>query len=159
MPSSCVNRMFGHLPNSIFTSRSHTSIPRVCEAAPLNVCSTSSLLAQADILIETTDFLPTRSPDFPWRLLFDSAHLLQSGFCDHATRRELFEPGTSSPPSSPKGLVWRPEILYNDLWDLDLSVRQLVRSMEIDIWPGKCLGPTLECCKPEVALHFSRTHG
>ncbi|KAF2825124.1 hypothetical protein CC86DRAFT_39279 [Ophiobolus disseminans] len=106
------------------------------------------LLSQSDVFIEQTDFLPLHSPRSSRPQLVDSLHVLQPEFCDASTRRELFEAWYKFTTFQFATNTVVLEFLSKDLWDLDLPVRQLVRNVEIDIWPGGCMFDTdLEWCK------------
>jgi len=111
------------------------------------------LLSQSDILIERTDFLPSTSLESSRPQLFDSPCLLDPRFCNEYMRRELFEAWYkfSTFQFTRNSLV--NTFLSKDLWGLDLPVYQLVRNLEIDIWPRGCMLDTdLEYGRAEIAL-------
>jgi hypothetical protein len=100
------------------------------------------LLPVCDVLIEATDFLPLGSTDSSRPRLIDAPHLLSPKFSDVVTRRELFEAWYKFSTFQFANIALIPIFLNKDLWDLDLPVRRLVRSLEIDIWPTDRMADT-----------------
>jgi hypothetical protein len=100
------------------------------------------LLPVCDVLIEATDFLPLGSTDSSRPQLIDVPHLLSPGFSDVVTRRELLEAWYKLSTFQFANIALIPIFLHKDLWGLDLPVRRLVRSLEIDIWPTDYMADT-----------------
>jgi hypothetical protein len=93
------------------------------------------LLPEVDILIGSTDFLPESASNHSRPQLVDTPHMIAPEYSDPITRRELFEAWYKFCTFQFASDTLIPQFLHKDLWGLDLPVRQLVRKLEIDIWP------------------------
>jgi hypothetical protein len=94
-----------------------------------------SLLPPQDILIEPTDFLPVAAIHSSRPKLVDTPHLIAPEYSDPITRQELVEAWYKLSTFQFASNDLMPQFLHKDLWGLDLPVRQLVRRLEIDMWP------------------------